>query len=480
MGVGYQFSYFSNTISPYRQTPNFGIRTTVKHFYVKRKQFIKTSSALLAGGIISSTVSCNPRNRTVVRKNWAGNYTYKAENYYEPATAADIQQLVKRLGKQKALGSRHCFNDIADSPQNQISTRHLNQLVNLDPGKKIVTVEGGARYGDFAMELDKRGYALHNLASLPHITVAGACSTATHGSGVTLGNLATHVLAMEMVAPSGELLNVDRSHPDFYGLVVGLGAMGIVTKISLEIEPTFEARQDVFQDLPLSSLKEHFDEIVSTGYSVSLFTDWLDQKVSQVWIKRRTDKKLTTLGSDFFGAKAATRNLHPIVTMSAENCTEQMGVAGPWYNRLPHFKMGFMPSGGKELQSEFFVPHSNAVDAILAVEKKKDLINPQLLISEIRTIAADKLWMSPCYRQDCVSIHFTWKQNPDEVGKLIPMIESELSPYRVKPHWGKLFSLNPSVIHQRYEKFADFLALAKKYDPDGKFRNHYLDLNVYS
>ena len=411
--------------------------------------------------------------------NWAGNYTYKARNYHEPASVEELQQLVKKPGKQKGLGSRHCFNDIADSPENQISTRKLNRIVNLDTSKNTLTIEGGARYGDFAAELDAKGYALHNLASLPHITVAGACATATHGSGVTLGNLATKVVAMEIVTPNGEIVNIDRTNPEFYGLVVGLGAIGIITKITLEVEKTFQVKQDVFQELPLSSLEKHFDEIMSSGYSVSLFTNWLDEKISQVWIKRRTDNHLAELGNDFFGAKRATRNLHPIVEMSAENCTDQMGVPAPWYNRLPHFKMGFTPSGGKELQSEFFVPHGNAVDSILALEKKKELIYPHLLISEIRTIAADNLWMSPCYQQDCVAIHFTWKQEPDEVGKLIPMIESELAPYKVKPHWGKLFSMDPSIIHQRYEKFPDFLALVKKYDPDGKFRNQFLDLNVY-
>jgi xylitol oxidase len=420
------------------------------------------------------------KNDGTIRRNWAGNYAYKADNYYEPASVEELQQLVKKLDKQKALGSRHCFNDIADSPKNQISTRHLNKMMNLDADKSTVTIEGGVRYGDFAADLDSKGYALHNLASLPHITVTGACTTATHGSGVTLGNLATQVVAMEIVNPQGEIVKIDRSHPDFHGLVVGLGAFGIIINITLELEKTFQVRQDVFQELPLASLEKHFDEIMSSGYSVSLFTNWLDQKISQVWVKRRTDKTPAELTNDFFGAKAATRNLHPIVTMSAENCTDQMGIPGPWYNRLPHFKMGFVPSGGKELQSEFFVPHGNAVDAILALEKKKELINPQLFISEIRTIAADELWMSPCYHQDSVAIHFTWKQNPDEVSKLIPMIESELAPYKMKPHWGKLFSLNPTVLHERYEKFPDFLALAKKYDPDGKFRNHYLDLNIYS
>ena len=415
-----------------------------------------------------------------MRKNWAGNYTYKADGYYEPASVEELQQLVKKLDKQKALGSRHCFNDIADSPKNQISTRQLNKVMNVDTDKRTVTIQSGVRYGDFAAELDSKGYALHNLASLPHITVAGACSTATHGSGVALGNLATHVVAMEIVNPQGEIVKIDRTHPELLGSIVGLGALGIITTVTLELEKTFQVRQDVFQELPLASLEKHFDEIMLSGYSVSLFTNWLDQKISQVWIKRRTDKTITELANDFFGAKAATRNLHPIVTMSAENCTDQMGVPGPWYNRLPHFKMGFVPSGGKELQSEFFVPHGNAVDAILALEKKKDLINPQLFISEIRTIAADELWMSPCYHQDSVAIHFTWKQNPDEVSKLIPMIENELAPYKMKPHWGKLFSVNPALLHERYEKYPDFLALTRKYDPDGKFRNHYLDLNIYS
>ena len=447
---------------------------------MKRKDFIKTSSLLFAGGALTPDLSCHTKNDGTVRKNWAGNYTYRADSYYEPASVEELQQLVKKLDKQKALGSRHCFNDIADSPKNQISTRRLNKMLNLDTDKNSVTVQAGVRYGDFAAELDLKGYALHNLASLPHITVTGACTTATHGSGVTLGNLATQVMAMEIVNPQGEIIKIDRSHPDFYGLVVGLGAFGIITNITLELEKTFQVRQDVFQELPLASLEKHFDEIMSSGYSVSLFTNWLDQKISQVWIKRRTDKTMAELTNDFYGAKAATRNLHPIVTMSAENCTDQMGMPGPWYNRLPHFKMGFVPSGGKELQSEFFVPHGNAVDAILALEKKKELINPQLFISEIRTIAADDLWMSPCYHQDSVAIHFTWKQNPDEVSKLIPMIESELAPYKMKPHWGKLFSMNPAVLHERYEKFPDFLALAKKYDPDGKFRNHYLDLNIYS
>ena len=214
--------------------------------------------------------------------------------------------------------------------------------------------------------------------------------------------------------------------------------------------------------------------------SVSLFTDWQDRNISQVWVKRRVDKAVEDLGADYFGATAATRNLHPITELSADNCTAQLGVPGPWYERLPHFKMGFTPSSGKELQSEFFVPREKALYAILALEKIREQIHTQLMITEIRTIAADELWMSPCYRQDCVAIHFTWQQNPKQVGELITIIEKELEPFNYRPHWGKLFSIDPLVLRTRYEKFTEFLAVVKKYDPTGKFKNDYLNMNLYN
>lgn len=447
---------------------------------MKRKTFLKTSSVLAAGTLLSPLNSCKEQPK-IVRKNWAGNYQYKAKNLHEPKTVEEVQALVKKSDKQKALGSRHCFNDIADSPLNQISTQHLNKLLAIDEQAKTVTVEAGARYGQFAPDLDQKGYALHNLASLPHISVAGACSTATHGSGVKNGNLATAVAGMEFVTANGEVVNLsrDKDGENFNGAVVSLGALGFITKVTLDIQKTFAVRQDLFQDLPLQSLKDHFDEILSSGYSVSLFTDWQNKNISQVWIKRRVEKDTKDLGADFYGAKAATKNLHPITKLSAENCTGQMGMAGPWYERLPHFKMGFTPSSGEELQSEFFVPRENALDAILALEKKGDQIFPQLMISEIRTIAADNFWMSPCYKQDCVAIHFTWKQHTEEVMKLLPMIEAELTPFKYRPHWGKLFTIAPADLHSRYEKLGDFLQLLKNYDPQGKFRNAYLDLNIY-
>lgn len=457
---------------------------------MKRKTFLKTSAILATGSLISPLMSCKETPKPqqaatpptkAVRKNWAGNYQYKAENLHTPSSLDEVQALVKKLGKQKALGSCHCFNDIADSPLNQISTQNLNKVIAIDEKKKTIIVEAGAKYGQFSPELHQKGFALHNLASLPHISVAGACATATHGSGVKNGNLATAVSALEMVTANGEVVNLSREKDgDFFnGVVVGLGALGIVTKVTLDVQPTFEVRQDLFQDLPLASLKEHFNEIMSSGYSVSLFTDWQNKVVSQIWVKRKVDKNTKDMGADFFGAKKATKNLHPITRLSAENCTEQMGIAGAWYERLPHFKMGFTPSSGEELQAEFFVPAKNAVDAILALEKKGDLIFKQLMITEIRTIAADNLWMSTAYKQDSVAIHFTLKQNTPEVMALLPIIEAELAPFGARPHWGKLFTVTPSVLHERYPKYKDFMAIVKKFDPEGKFRNPYLDLNIY-
>ena len=445
---------------------------------MNRKEFLKKSSALVAGGLLAPLMA-NAEQSKGARKNWAGNYTYKAPNLLEPATVEELQAAVKNSTRQKALGSTHCFNNIADSLLNQISTKNLNKMIAIDEAAKTVTVESGMRYGELAPLLVERGYALHNLASLPHISIAGACATATHGSGVGNESLAGAVAAIELVTSDGEIVKLKRGDADFNGAVVNLGALGIVSKVTLNIQDTFNVRQDIFQNLPLQSIRDHFDDIMSAGYSVSLFTDWQDEIVSQGWVKRRTDEAVADLGTEFYGAAAATKNLHPINRLSAIHCTEQMGVEGPWHERLPHFKMGFTPSSGDELQAEYFIPRENAVDAMLALEKMKDKIYPELLISEIRTIAADDYWLSPFYKKDAVAIHFTLKPNWPGVKKVLPMIENELAPFGVVPHWGKLFTLNPATLHERYEKMNDFLQLAKKYDPEGQFRNAYLDLNIY-
>ncbi len=416
------------------------------------------------------------------RRNWAGNYEYRATDLFQPKSVGEIQSLVKKLEKVKALGSRHCFNDIADSSTAQISTENLSQLVTIDDEAMTVTIGSGLRYGQFCPDLDTRGYALHNLASLPHISVAGACATATHGSGVKNGNVGTAVSGLDFVSGTGELITLNRQQDReiLNGAVVHLGGLGIITKLTLDIENAFSVGQNVFQNLAFEQLQDHFDEIVSSGYSVSLFTNWQDRTIDQIWIKRQIEKGLAKLPTEFFGATAAVEDLHPIAGISAENCTAQMGAIGKWYDRLPHFKMGFTPSSGDELQSEYFVPRRHAIDAILAIEKKRDLISPHLLISEIRTIASDDLWLSPCYKQDCVAIHFTWKPDAAAVRELLPIIEAELSPYQARPHWGKLFTISPKVLRPLYERLPDFIELLKDYDPKGKFRNNFLDKIIFS
>jgi alditol oxidase len=414
--------------------------------------------------------------------NWAGNYTYQAAQFHQPETVEQIQELVAHSDKLKALGTRHSFNDIADSPGDLVSLEHLNQVVALDRARRTVTVEAGIRYGRLARWLHSEGYALHNLASLPHISVAGACATGTHGSGDKHGNLSTAVSAMEMVTASGELIQVEREQDgeQFRGAVVGLGGLGVVTKLTLDISPTFEMRQDVYENLPLTELEAHLDELFSSTYSVSLFTDWQNPTFNQVWLKRHVpDNATTNVDPRLFGATLAIKDLHPISSLSAENCTEQMGVRGPWYERLPHFRMDFTPSSGEELQSEYLVPRQQAFEALQVIDQLRGSIAPLLQISEIRSIAADNLWMSPCYGRDCIAIHFTWKKDWERVRNLLPRIEEQLAKFNARPHWAKLFTMSPAHLQSLYEKLPDFQQLLQNYDPNGKFRNAFLDQYIF-
>ena len=296
------------------------------------------------------------------------------------------------------------------------------------------------------------------------------------------GNLATAVTGLELVIADGTIVSFSKARDEeqLHAAVVGLGALGVVTKVTLAIQPTFSMRQYVFEDLPLSQATEHFDAIMSAGYSVSLFTDWQRDRINEVWIKSRVDSGSPADGTrmELFGARPATKNLHPIAELSAEHCTEQLGVPGPWFERLPHFRMGFTPSSGKELQAEYFVPRRHAVEAMLAIQRMGARIGPHLLISEIRTIDADTLWMSPCYKQPSVALHFTWKQDWPAVSQLLPVIERELAPFKVRPHWGKLFALSPASLRARYEKLDAFRKMVAEYDPRGKFQNAFLKQNL--
>ena len=434
---------------------------------MNKRQFLKAA-------LVSPALALSSQERLT---NWSGNLTYGTDHLEEASSLDQIRSVIKSNTKLKVLGSRHCFNTIADSQHHLLSLKPMREI-SLNSTAKTVSIQPGVTYGQLGPYLDERGFALHNLASLPHISVAGACTTATHGSGEKNANLASAVSALEFLNAEGDLIKLSKSDGEpFNAAVVGLGAIGVLTSLTLTVEPTYKVRQYVYQNLPLAQMKSNFDAIQAAGYSVSLFTDWQNSNIREVWIKARAP---FAAPQEFFGAKLATHNLHPISELSPENCTEQLGIPGPWYERLPHFKMGFTPSAGKELQSEYLIPRRNAVDAILAIERLRNQITPHLLISEIRTIAADDLWMSTAYHQPSVAIHFTWKPDWPAVKALLPAIERELAPYAARPHWGKLFTMKPADLQSRYEKLPDFIRFARKHDPSGKFRNTFLDQNIFT
>lgn len=414
--------------------------------------------------------------------NWAGNIAFSAARVHRPTTLEQLQDVVSRSNKLKVIGSRHSFNGIADASEDLISLENFDSSLALDRERSTVTANGGITYGQLCSQLHREGYALHNMASLPHITVAGACATATHGSGDGNGNLATAVAALELVKADGVvvMLSRDQNREEFEGAVVGLGGLGVVTRVTLDIAPLYMMQQEVYENLPLAQLVKRFDEIVASAYSVSLFTDWQKERVNQLWLKRRlTDDVALPLAPSLFEATLATGHLHPLASLSAVSCTEQMGIPGPWHERLPHFRVDHTPASGDELQTEYFVPRRHAVAAMQAIVRLGEQIEPALLISEVRTIAADTLWMSSSYQQACVGIHFSWKKNWPAVEKLLPIIEEQLAPFQARPHWGKLFTMQPSHLQSLYPKLPDFQQLLHMYDPQGKFRNAFLDTYIF-
>jgi alditol oxidase len=345
-----------------------------------------------------------------------------------------------------------------------------------------VTVGAGVTYSRLAPYLDGQGYALHNLASLPQISFPGAIATATHGSGNKNGNLSTAVTGLEVVTADGKVLVLSREHDGdrFQGAAVNLGAIGIVTKVTLAVQPAFQVSQVVYENLSMDQLEHHLQEVFASGYSVSLFTDWQNHRIGQVWVKRRLAAgNAPQFAPELFGATLATRKLHPIPGHSAESCTEQLGVPGPWYERLPHFRINFTPSSGAELQSEYLIPRDRGSEAILAVEQLRDHITPHPFISEVRTVEQDDLWMSTAYQRPSMAIHFTWKPEWPAVKNVLPMIEEKLAPFHARPHWGKLFTMSPARIKPLYPQLSSYQGLLAHYDPQGKFRNRFVDTNIY-
>lgn len=409
-------------------------------------------------------------------KNWAGNYEYRANMLHRPRTMDEARDVIANAPSVRVLGSRHSFNDIADSSE-LVSLDDMPRDVRFDHEAGAVSFGAAMKYGELAEVLNDEGLALHNLASLPHISVAGAVATATHGSGDGNGNLASAVRGFEMISSDGEVLEARRGDEDFEGMVVGLGALGAVVRITLDVEPLFEIRQRVFEGLRWDALFENFDEIFSRGYSVSVFTGW-GEDADQIWVKSRVDGEPEEIEGDVFGAVAASMDRHPVLGLDAAPCSPQLGEVGLWSDRLSHFRMGFTPSSGDELQSEYLVPRRNAVEAIEAVRALAEGIRPILQISEIRTVAADSLWMSMSHKEDSVGIHFTWKPEREAVEAMLVRIEESLAPFEARPHWGKLFEAKAADIAPLYEHLPDFIRLAERLDRRGAFRNAWLESRV--
>jgi alditol oxidase len=412
------------------------------------------------------------------RTNWAGNVTFGAERFHRPATVAALQHLVARSRHIRALGTGHSFNRLADSAGDLVSVAGLPPLIEIDTPNAAVTISAGLRYGELATALSQAGRALRNLGSLPHISVAGACATGTHGSGDSNGSLATAVSAMELITADGDLVTVSRGDDPgrLRGMVVGLGALGIVTRLTLDTVPAFSVRQYVYEDLPYEQVAEHFGEIMSSAYSVSLFTDWRRPRIRQAWLKRRADAADSWAPEPrWMGGRLADGPRSPVPGMPAAPCTEQLGAPGPWHERLPHFRLEFMPSAGDELQSEYLLPRAGATDALEALDQIAGQLAAVLHICEIRTVAADELWLSPSYHRDSAAFHFTWINDWPAVAPVLAQVEERLAPLRARPHWGKLFSIGPETMGGLYPRRDGFRRLMHLYDPAGKFRNDLLD-----
>ena len=410
-------------------------------------------------------------------RNWAGNVTFAAKRVHRPASVEELRRLVAEAsGPVRALGTGHSFNLIADTTGDLVRTDSLPRRAEIDAARRRVTVAGGMRYAEVAAALHAEGFALANMASLPHITVAGSVATGTHGSGDRQPGLASAVSAVEIVGAGGELLRLDRqADPDrFPGAVVSLGALGIVTALTLDIEPAYEVAQWVYLGVPLEAVRESFPAVSGAAYSVSTFTRWEDGTATVV-LKRRTDRDgADHPGEGWLGGRLASEPWHPIAGMPATYCTQQLGVPGPWHERLPHFRSEFTPSHGEELQSELFVPREAAPEAVAALRELAPAFAGVLQVTEIRTIAAEEQWLSPAYGRDSAAFHFTWVKDTAAVLPVLAEVEARLLPLGARPHWGKLTTAAPADIAARYPRLADFRRLTGELDPEGTFRNAYV------
>jgi xylitol oxidase len=415
----------------------------------------------------------------MAERTWAGTYTFTAPRLEHASSIAEVQRIVSGAAaagqRVRALGTRHSFNGLADTDGTLLTVTGIDPDPVIDEATGTVTVGSGIRYGELAGWLEAHGKALHNMGSLPHISVGGATATATHGSGNTLGVLSTAVRALEYVAADGSLVTVRQGEPDFDGMVVGLGAYGIVVRTTLATQPSFRMRQDVYGDLPWEVVLGDLEGVTGAAYSVSLFTDWLGDKVGLAVRKTRLAAgEDGTVPEEWHGA-AQLKGLSIFGREDDPNSTPGDGTPGPWNERLPHFRFDGTPSVGDEIQTEYFVDRRQGADALRAVRALGDRIAPHLHITELRTTAADELWLSGSYQRPTLAIHFTWKNEPEAVEALLPDIESALAPFEARPHWGKVNRVDAATLARVHPRLADARALFERRDPAGVFSNVWLE-----
>ncbi len=411
--------------------------------------------------------------------NWSDNYTYRAARIHRPDTIAEISRLVRSVGKIRAIATRHSFNAIADTDGDLLDLRGLSSEPEIDREQRTASVAAGTPYGMLARALQTQGYALHNMGSLPHISVAGAISTGTHGSGDKNANLSSAVAALEFVTATGDLIQVRRGDDSFNGMVIGLGAFGIITRVTLDIQPSFDIRQDAFAGLPWATVLANLERVMGAAYSVSIMTRWSGDTADRLWLKTRLSDGLPLeVTAEHLGAKASAHASASGRDHVGTGLT-QFGVPGPWSELLCHFRPDCEPGEVAQIQSEYMIPRDRAITAITRLRAIGDRIDRCLLMGEIRTMAADELWLSPSYGHDTVGLHFTWKREAGAVDEITAEMEELLLPLGARPHWGKLIHAPAGRLAPLYPRMAEFRALADVHDPGGKFRNAFLDYHVF-
>jgi xylitol oxidase len=405
-------------------------------------------------------------------RNWSGTHEYTAPRIVPVPTVEHVQQALAAGGPVHALGTRHSFTDLPDTTGTLLDLAGLTGGFALDADAGTVTVAAGTRYGELALWLDRQGYALHNLGSLPHISVGGATATGTHGSGNANGVLTSAVRGIRYVAADGDVHEVRQGESDFAPLAVGLGAFGVLVSLTLAVQPTYRARQDVYQNVTWDAALERFDDITGAGYSVSVFTRWEEDLLGDVWVKTRLNADDDPVPDALLdGSRVVDAN--PLDGLP--DLTVLGGVPGPWMERLPHFRLDGQPSFGDEIQSEYFVPRSDAPAALRAMRELARVIQPVLFVSELRTAARDDLWLSGAYQRDFLAIHFTWHNDDAGVRAVLPAIEEALAPFGARPHWGKLHLFDAAAIARVHPRLADARAVFERLDPERRFANAHLE-----